>query len=260
MIYTPQTLIATPDSASYLTPVLYYTMENGSGTTVTDRSDRGNSLDASLFNTSAAVWDSDVPTNGGSYSLLIDGSNDYGQTSNSSLIGTVGADYSVSCYLKLPNPTGSFPYAYAWNLYDTGGTNIAWGSAYANGFSGTGWNIQGYHEGSHYAANIIGTTTNPGDFAYGSGWHHIVWTMESATKTLSIYIDGGLAHSGIPNIGNPRTATNVSFQLGRLSTQASYEAHYMDEVALWDVTLDPSQVTAIHNGGVVTDLNQTLTL
>ena len=260
MIYTPQTLIATPDSASYLTPLLYYTMENGSGSVVTDRSDKGNSLDTNLFNTSASVWDSNVPTNGGSNSLRIDGNNDYGQTANSPLIGSIGANYSVSCYMDLSTPTGGFRNVYAWNLYDTSGTNIAYGSAFSDSLFGTGWNVRGYHEGSHFAANIIGTATNPGDFAYGSGWHHVVWTMDGPTSTMSIYIDGVLAHSGVPNIGTLRTSTNVSFQIGRLETQASYEAHYMDEMALWDVTLDPTQVTAIYNGGVVTDLNQTLTL
>ena len=49
---------------------------------------------------------------------------------------------------------------------------------------------------------------------------------------------------------------NEDLRIGRYSTASSFYTGLIDELAVWDVQLDPDAVTAIYNSGVPIDLNE----
>lgn len=93
-------------------------------------------------------------------------------------------------------------------------------------------------------------------------WYHIVLTYNGATSGTSnkcnLYIDGvketNTQGANITTL--PSSTTN--FQFGRLQSNASsfnnYFDGHVDEVAWFDIELNQSQVTALYNSGVPTDL------
>ena len=93
-------------------------------------------------------------------------------------------------------------------------------------------------------------------------WYHIVITYNGATSGTSnkcnLYIDGVKETNtqGANVTSLPSSTTN--FQFGRLQSAASsfnnYFDGHVDEVAWFDIELNQSQVTALYNSGVPTDL------
>ena len=74
-------------------------------------------------------------------------------------------------------------------------------------------------------------------------WSHVVCTYDSASKTLSLYLDGvisqSVTHTGtfLPNVGNPH-------YLARTSTGANEFSGRLDEVALFNYTLSAERIRA----------------
>ena len=104
------------------------------------------------------------------------------------------------------------------------------------------------------------TLNNPGDPAVTTGWHHIVFAdtaTDSATGVCKVYIDGSEVHEFNPSrqwAGSPYAPTFVRASAaynGGISLEGN-----VDEIALWERTLSPSEVTDdIFNGGEPTDLS-----
>jgi filamentous hemagglutinin family protein len=152
--------------------VAYYALNDGSGTSATDSSGNGNT--GTLTN--GPTWSSTVaPTpQANSYSLSLDGTNDYVSTSYTS---NLDRNMTVSVWFKTSNASSGYP------------TLV---SKSSNG-GGDGW--------------LIGFKSNTGQFgitapsvaaiAYGATnladgtWHNGVVTISSgATATYTVYIDG----------------------------------------------------------------------
>ena len=248
----------------YILPVVYYKFENQDGT---DDSNAGNSLDFTL--NGSPSFTGSVPTGGGSYSLVIDGVNDYGSTSDNATIGSaVGGGYSVSAWINLP-PTQfgntSVPF---WNIYDSGNgnanyKNVAYGSLYGHNNATYGWGVTGVHNGTGGSTGI-GVAYAGIDFSYGAGWDattswfHVVWTYDPTTNTHSQYGNGSLLRSGNTASGDPLIPTSAKFEVARNITSTANQDFFVDELALWDRVLNLSQVQTLYNSGEVIDNNSAL--
>ena len=87
-------------------------------------------------------------------------------------------------------------------------------------------------------------------------WHHIVfiWGSENSA-TWGIAVDGSpVASSASGTGGNTVYNTDDAFIGKRLSSTNAANG-FMDEVSFWDKALSLSEVTAIYNSGVPTDLS-----
>lgn len=110
-----------------------------------------------------------------------------------------------------------------------------------------------HHSNTLYAHNFIDGNTYLSVSRPSTGtWYHVVCTFNSSASKL--YLNGSLVDSGS---GASATASNCgnSFQIARLSgSNLLGGAKLIDEVALFTSTLSASDVTAIYNSGVPTDL------
>jgi hypothetical protein len=81
-------------------------------------------------------------------------------------------------------------------------------------------------------------------------WHHFVLTRDSGT--VQVYIDGvadGASATITKSITNP-----VALQVGRLMNGLEYWNGDLDEFAIWDSALSPSQIIQLYNNGVPNDI------
>jgi hypothetical protein len=121
------------------------------------------------------------------------------------------------------------------------------------------------------SSNVISISVRNGPVTYSSHsatlntgqWYHVVMvfdgTQGTATDRIKAYLDGSnVARSGGSGT-NPTTSntSTKSFDIGGLRDASVYRDVYMDEVAIFDYSLDASQVSSIYNSGVPTDLDNT---
>lgn len=97
--------------------------------------------------------------------------------------------------------------------------------------------------------NLYGQYTPPND----TNWHHYLMTFSSGT--LLLYIDGSLVTFTSVVDQGPSTLPNVTsdFFIGH-GDGTNYADGLIDEVALWTVALDSSNVTALYNSNAPTVL------
>ena len=84
-------------------------------------------------------------------------------------------------------------------------------------------------------------------------WHHLVGECNSATGTLSLYVDGVLSASGSFPIGGLLRGNTVPVSIGsKQQTPPNYDAQIvasLDEVAVYNYALSSTQVQAHHSSG-----------
>tara|TARA_R110002020_G_scaffold264972_1_gene479747 strand:- start:4688 stop:5449 length:762 start_codon:yes stop_codon:yes gene_type:complete len=94
---------------------------------------------------------------------------------------------------------------------------------------------------------------------YATGtWYHIVATYDGTQGTSSqrtkLYIDGvASGGSGLSALANLNSPSGIPFEMGRRTT-TQYLDGQIDEVAMFNTTLSPTDVSNIFNGGNPTDL------
>lgn len=139
-----------------------------------------------------------------------------------------------------PSPTPSIPPSPQW--YD--------GIGLVDGRAGSGGNDFGLSLSAD--GHVLAGTGTPDSTVTSvrSGlnddlWHHVVMTREQATGTIVLYIDGGRAGSGTG--GTQRLDTFTSLDFGRLLTGNNYFQGSLDEVAVYDRVLTPSQIRGHHH-------------
>lgn len=85
-----------------------------------------------------------------------------------------------------------------------------------------------------------------------TNWHHVVYVRDSGTHKL--YLEGSDMSLG----GTPASTTGSSagnnFNIGRLSGYGAHFGGLIDEAAVFSSALSASNVTAIYNSGIPTDL------
>lgn len=207
--------------------------------------------------TNGPTWSKDIPWDGSSvkqannYSVDFDGTNDYitisdhddfsfgDSTSDSpfSISTWVNADnwvkFRILCKVKasaerefiFTSNGNSHPYLY---LYDLDGNNII----------GRGY----------------GTILNTGQ------WYHILATYDgSSTATgIKVFVDGVQVDDTSYNLGTYVAMHNTTsdLEIGGHTLVPDYANGHIKEVAIWDKTLSPNEISSIYNGGDVIDLKQ----
>lgn len=242
-----------PSSLSDYNPHLWWRMgdnDGGTGTTVTDQGSGSN--DATLTN--GPTFSTDALEAAGpfvnTYSLSLDGTNDYVAITPTSSI-TI---YGFSAWVYLNNDL-----------------NKSTAQGIVCGPSGTNWILA---LGGNYTSTLTDEIISVNFGArYGychssetvsAGWHHmmIVWSTNSQTNSGSqgydIYLDG-------VNVGNQANtdygAANLysipatTFRLGQRANAAYPFGGKLDEVAIFTSSLSASDVSTIYNSGAPGDIS-----
>lgn len=233
------------DSGNYASSanlVGYWRMEEGSGTSVADSSTNSNT--ATLTNGPTFV--TDVPAFSNSYSIDLDGTNDYISISGfnpNSLIGT--GDMSISFWVNFDNPGGGNEYPFYM------GKLTANEDYFLVRVLGSTSKIE------LFCRNNTGTT---GDVtiraaaaASSDTWYHVVVTRSGTTGEL--FINGSSEGSTTDSDFGTEFATSGSgLSLGSFRGVAGYLSGKLDEFAVWDSALTSSEVSAIYNSGTPINL------
>jgi glucose/arabinose dehydrogenase/mono/diheme cytochrome c family protein len=78
-------------------------------------------------------------------------------------------------------------------------------------------------------------------------WHHLAMTVDLASATLSLYVDGVLANT--QTMGTPLLPVLNNFEIGRLGRAAPADAFegFVDDVQIYDSALSPSEIGYLHS-------------
>jgi len=79
------------------------------------------------------------------------------------------------------------------------------------------------------------------------GWHYVVLTRTKGTGEFTLYVDGVSAGTATNNTASLTATAYLNF--GRLASGGNGFAGTLDEVALYDVALDPATITAHYDAG-----------
>jgi len=174
--------------------------------------------------TSAACWSS----NGGKYSLSLDGTNDYAAVGNKASLSLSGP-MSFSCWYK--SGSGTQNQALIANCESSGAL-----SNYAITFGYTDNKFELWNRASGPTITSTASITD-------SGWHHYACTRSGSVGAwvLSLYIDGVLDKSAASGL-DPAGGTQ-STSIGRFGAYPGYYAvGLLDDMRLYNRPLLPSEV------------------
>ena len=97
--------------------------------------------------------------------------------------------------------------------------------------------IRHYWSGDDLAVSI--------PYSLVGSWHHVLATFNGTTR--SVYLDGVLLGSDLPNNVSAHIVTAVNFTIGKdLNSGLSFNGN-MDDVAIWNVGLTASEVQTIYS-------------
>jgi hypothetical protein len=238
-------------AAGYSKPVLYYTFENGSGTTVTDRSNAGNGLSGSF--TSTPTWDS-TNKKRGSYSMNFGAGDAIGNGKDPPDSDSIGdlttfnfihqtCVWTISMWVR---QTTAAYHAFCGNVAGTGnGITIMY---YLSKIRALGHGVNITFAGSGLTADT---------------WTHVLVTCDGpGAGNLKCYMDGvqtgGDQSGGVIKAGDQTDSWavgNTGYANGLWSTSFSGQ---MDEYSIWDVAFDTDDVAAIYGSGTPPDISDGL--
>ena len=259
-------------------PLAYWTMEDGSGDTVTDQSSAGNNLNGTKRTTGASgrpTWDSSTKVRG-TYSLNFDGvsatSGDHVTVPDNNLLDFSTDDpFTISAWIKRAgNGTGQVGHGIVTKAAQASSTDSPF-EGYALWFGGSGdtqqrrvsfylyRNISGIQQLRVQSTNLVFATTD-------TDWHNIVATYDGSSNLsgVKIYVDGSsidieLEASDTLSPGMDIT-TSTSLSIGSFINNAQANTIFypfdgnMDEVAIWTKSLSAAEVAASYNSGAGVDL------
>lgn len=166
-----------------------------------------------------------------SYSLSLDGTDDYMDAGNITAMNSV-ANASFSFWYKTSEASNTI-------------TTLI-------GDQSNGLAAYQYSDGNMYVHSFVNTAAHSFSNPTSGVWHHIVCTFEASGSKA--YLDGSLVSTR--DDGNTTNAScGNNFSIGRLPGYNLLSGgKLIDEVALFTSTLSASDVTAIYNSGVPADL------
>ena len=191
-------------------------------------------------------------------SLSFDGADDLQTTYNAST-----STFSMSVWIKASSGTSmSFGATSGNNSVGTKGVNILTSTTAGNGFL-IAW--KGYNTG-HAPAGLGGANAAL-DILDGE-WHHLAYTINGTS--IKLYKDGGDAAINLSNPSNTQGSPFGSMTASTGLSAAGFDSFYpytigslvngyfftgkMDELAFFESELSGSDVSAIYNSGVPTDV------
>ena len=179
---------------------------------------------------------------GNNYSLSFDGSDDFIQTDYSP---SSGSTFSGSVWVKTSDTSSSMAF------FSMENSSAVYGITLKSPGSSKNWWVVGPTFSSN---GVIGGTGGASSIRDGN-WHHIVLTVNS--QTLKIYTDGSLVGTTTVASGySGPTSSTVKYIIGRGYAVGQYQFNgLVDEVAFFESELSGSDVSAIYNSGVPSNLS-----
>jgi hypothetical protein len=231
-----------PDDLASLSPVGWWRMgdnDGGTGTTITDQGSGSN--DGTLGG--GPTFSTDVPvgplTN--TYSLSLDGTDDYVALGNSSDLAP--SNITVSLWFKASGTVGTFNYLFARE-------GALYGSYLLRYTSANKFNIFIGHAGGSTTDITSSSTYTLTD------WHHVAFTYDQTN--LKLYVDGSEAASVAKTTAidyTPSTSYGTDNTYIGKGTFADNTEGLIDEVAIFNSALSASDITSIYNSGTPDDLS-----
>jgi len=210
-------------------PVVYYKLDESSGTTATDATGHGNAA------TYGGPVTYGVAGPGGTLGVRLGSA---GSVIGNAVTPVPSRPWSIECWLALTAQ---------------GLTNQ---TVIANFAASVGANLLFQPSGGNTTFNVV--RQNIGFSASGgtvsdTNWHHVVWTFD-ASNNLIIYLDGVQV---VNQAGNTMNANNAGsrFQVG---TTAASTACAFAHAALYNVVLTPTQVSAHYAVGLIVTSSRTV--
>jgi len=232
------------------TPVIYYPLDESSGTNAYDQS--GNGFNASTTNTSGstgsgATWSPSSGMIGGALRFTPASTTDYSQPFAFNGSANIIANYpfTLAGWIKTTYTGQNGPYEYV--FLGDGTSSFAY---YALGAGGQ-------NQTPPYRAQVEArNSSSAGLVAYGpstipdGNWHHIAGVYTSSTLR-SIYVDGVAITASNSTTDVSMVGSIKRFGLGaltRVSTADPFNG-YLDDVAAWNVALTPQTIALINAVG-----------
>ena len=182
------------------------------------------------------------------YSVEFDGVNDFILVPDSTSLDITGA-FSISAWVKSDGGSDEvliskegFPvsgdFKRGWALWSDGYWTDSGVTLYI-------WN------GSSLSSVVTGSPLTTGE------WSHVVAVYEPSTS-IKIYVNGSLSATNTTSIPASINSTTADIAIGRWTT--AYGTSYpfggnIDELGIWNVSLDSDAVTALYNSGSPIDLS-----
>jgi len=189
-----------------LSPLGYWTLQEGTGSTATDSS--GNGLDGSI---SGASWGVQTGTDG-TPALYFDGVNDFVIMAESATLEPASA-VSVSLWVRAATGAGCVM------CVDNGDWSYAYG---------------GFGFPSFQAQN--GGSVSTGGTFTADTWQHWLWTYSAASGDLNAYRDGVLVDTGSGAASNISYTAGLQLRVGR-RVGHSWFAGALQHVAIFGTEL-----------------------
>ena len=208
--------------------VAHWRFDEGTGSVVTDTS--GNRRDGTL---TGGTWLSDGPF-GGALRL------GDGEFVTVSQFPDATSNYSVSAWVRISS--------YSQDTSDTG----QWGTVISNELGSTGgWELNIDHRQVGPVLNFaFWKGPNTGDFDYVAcdclplgRWTHVVAIVESATATLTLYVDGNLRATS--NFARGILPGSSALHMGTWAEQGRYLLGDVDDIAIWNRALVSDEMASI---------------
>jgi len=208
-------------------PVVYYRLDESSGTTANDSSGNGNNAiytSRAILNQAGATSDGDAAIAGNGETLI---------TGGGSILPTGATPRSVEVWFKT-TATPSSPY---------GSTLVAWGTESSNEmfaikvYSSTMLKLTNWTNG-YYFTVPAGANTLDGK------WHYMVVTFDGSNAT--VYYDNH--NLGTQTVSFNTALSSVGLVLG--SQTGNNDSPFnggLDEVAIYNKVLTPAQISAHYN-------------
>jgi len=140
-------------------------------------------------------------------------------------------DVTVSMWVKTTTPTGGF---YSVNNPERGGENDR-----------NYWFENGNIRTRIWSEETTTSTPPPGESYIDDAWHHVVHQYGAAIGGQRTYVDGQLRASGAKSFSNFDWQTHV--EIGWCNQAGSFNGQ-IDDVAIWDKVLTPSQIQNLASG------------
>lgn len=209
-------------------PVAYWSMDEGAGTTVFDKTTRGNN-----GTISGASWKPASECKVGKC-LYFDGTNDSVNFGNISTTASISGNLTISFWMKATNITK--------------GRQNPIGKAYGGEFNmtmETSGSLSIYH-GSAGTDAAPYTQVNSSN-VIANNWTHVVYTRDTATRTVKVYLNGKLDKNQTYSSTYDPVVSTRSLRFGY--EYAGYYQGYLDEVILFPTVKSAEEVKALYSSG-----------
>jgi hypothetical protein len=181
-----------------------------------------------------------------SFSAEFDGTDDYISLGTLSGFNSASA-LSVGFWINLRDYAGSTVEV----PFSSGTSTSNRVAFYLNSSSQLRWGIDGS------VNNCILNLASPTDYRSTDAWHHVLGTYDGTTVTL--YFDGSQVASttnGVPSATQSTAGNNAA--IGRSFASTQYFDGLLDNLAIWNASLDGEDASSLYNNGQPIDLTSNI--